>query len=156
MLASRPEQPMSDRVPVVRALSFAGCLLSRGRGPHGSTACPGLSWNVCRHRLSAEICNNPPDCVGGQDAAVCRHSPRAAIEDRVKNLAIRAPIPPSSVHQARTHPSEPAGAVTPVAVHRTEKLFAILDLLRIASKWIDRFPGRRIGPARPNMRLIHD
>src|SRR4051812_33502690 len=145
MLASRPEQPMSGTGSVVRALSLAGCLLSRWRGPQRSTGCPGLSWNACRNRLSAEIYDDLPDCVGGQDSAVCRHSARAAIEDGVKNLAIAAPITPPSVYQARTHPSERAATVAPVAVHRTEKLFTILDHLSIANKWIGQFPGRRIG-----------
>lgn len=140
-----------------RAISFLpGCFLSRWRRPRGARCDPGLSWNICRDRLSAEIRNHSPDCVGGEDSAVCRHSSRAAVEDRVINLAVGTSVTPASVYQTRTHPSESAAAMAPVTIHRAEKLFAVLDHLRIGSEWIAQDARRGSGSTGAKMRLISD
>ena len=71
-------------------------------------------------------------------------------------LTIGAPVTPPSVHQARALPAECATTVAPVAIHRAEKLFAVLDHLSITSEWIGQFPRRRLGSTRPKVRLISD
>src|SRR5207237_2191203 len=78
----------------------------------------------CRRRVRGlVVCPWRPRRVEGeQQSAVGGHAVRAAIIDRLADLAVRAAEPPPAVRQTRPHPTGAGAAVTTVAIHRGEDL----------------------------------
>ena len=61
----------------------------------------------------------------------------------MEQRAVFALVSPAPVNQARPDEIEPAAAMATVAVHRTEKHFALFRGTRVFVERIDEFVGRR-------------
>src|SRR5207244_2818624 len=74
-----------------------------------------------RYRLRFEVTDDHPDAFGPEHPAVRRHAFRPSVEDRMKDVFIRAAVAPAPVHEARPNPTGRVTAVASVAVHGREQ-----------------------------------
>lgn len=113
------------------------------------SARPSLRRNDTWHRLRPDVGDHFPDGAGRHHAAICRHAAGTAVEDRLKQRAVRTTVAPATVDETRPHPAERATTVTAVAVHRAENLRAVRHIRRITAQRALQFPGGRlIAPCR--------
>src|ERR1041384_4157348 len=139
----------------MRAIGMMGIwITTRARlrlvsAPGSLSARPPLRRNDTGNRLRADIRYALPNRSGRHDAAIRGHPARAAVENRLKQRAVRAAVAPAPVHQARPHPAERAAAVTTVAVHRAEDFGAVGSVCGVDWKWVfDLTSGRLVATRR--------
>ena len=95
-----------------------------------------------RQRLGPNVSHHLPDRGVGEQSAVGRHAVRPAVEDRMEERPVFAPVPPAPVYQARSYETDRASALTPAAVHRGEEHFALLGGARVSAERVDEVLGR--------------
>src|SRR5881296_1067921 len=97
---------------------------------------PRLRGYVRRRLERLEVRHDLPDRARGQQATVGRHAMWLAGVDGLKDLRVRAAVPPASVPQARTHPTHSPATVATVAVHRDERPLSLHRRLPVSFEGI--------------------
>src|SRR5438874_7143593 len=108
---------------------------------------PLFRGDVSRNRLSTDVGDHLPDRPGRHDAAIGWHAAGTAVEDRLKQRAIRPAVAPPAVDETRPHPTKRAPAVAAVAVHRAEQLRAVGGVRGVDRQRVLDVTGGRLAAA---------
>src|SRR5438105_1682419 len=108
---------------------------------------PPFRGDIGRHGLSPDVGDHLPDRPGRHDAAIGWHAAGTAVEDRLKQRAIRSAVAPPAVDEARPDPAKRAPAVAAVAVHRAEHLRAVGGIRGVDRQRVLDVSGGRLAAA---------